>query len=744
MSRIISLKCFLILILLSIFNPISFNAHGQDYAIDPLNQWHLRNPSGLNFLAVAYGNGIYVAVGDAGAIMTSPDGINWIRQNAGTGQQLHGVTYGNGTFVAVGGQKDNYGYITSIIISSTNGINWTQRGHNGTYFLLGVSYINGTFMAVGSSGAIRTSPDGINWSLVNSGTNKDLSGCAYGNGKYVAVGQSGTIRSSVDTVNWTGMTYGTGWYLRSVTYGNSNFVAVGFISGVSGGRILSSSDGNDWFARQVPSGVYPLKSVLYASELFIAVGNTGSITTSSDGITWDKQVAGSVRNFKGITNGSGLLIAVGGEIIGDPNETLYGPTIQTSTNGTQWKERVSGTTDWLETVTYGNGMFVAAGTEVVTSPNGINWTLRRSESESFRGSAFGNGIFVLVGSDRRTGETRILTSDDGINWIVRVTGYSYPYLYDVTFGNGLFVAVGETGVLTSTVIITSPDGITWTERYSGTTEQFKGVSYGNGIFVAVGQWDGYYGGYYGSIITSHDGVNWTRRISRINESLEGIAYGNGTFVALGKAGGASPAIKSSDGINWSGASFTWAGPNIAFGKDTFVAVGVAYAVGQQIYSYNDIDNKWTQRPQPTTCYLDGVTFGDGTFVAVGSTGCIIQSGNINNSQIQVTPSTLNFGYVPPGSYKDSILTVKNIGGMTLTGTVSVSTCPNFSIVSGGSYSLGAGESQQVIVRYTAPFPLQEGSQTCSLTFTGGGGITIQVKGTNKIVSLPWLQLLLGN
>jgi hypothetical protein len=108
--------------------------------------------------------------------------------------------------------------------------------------------------------------------------------------------------------------------------------------------------------------------------------------------------------------------------------------------------------------------------------------------------------------------------------------------------------------------------------------------------------------------------------------------------------------------------------------------------------------------------------------------------------IQVTQSILNFGYVPPGSYKDLILEVRNIGGGILTGTVSA-TAP-FSIVSGGHYSLGVDQSQQIIVRYTAP--LQEGSQSGSIIFTGGGGITVQVKGTNKKDGLPWLLLLLGN
>ena len=104
-------------------------------------------------------------------------------------------------------------------------------------------------------------------------------------------------------------------------------------------------------------------------------------------------------------------------------------------------------------------------------------------------------------------------------------------------------------------------------------------------------------------------------------------------------------------------------------------------------------------------------------------------------------SYLNFGYVQSGYYKDLTLQIKNIGTGILTGTVSAT--PPFSIISGGTYNLTAGASQQVVVRYTAS--LQEGSQAGSLNFTGGGGTTIQVTGTNmKPRGLPWLQLLLGN
>jgi hypothetical protein len=66
--------------------------------------WTLRN-LGNPLGGVAYGNGLFVAVGgflDSSAILTSPDGVSWTARASGTGNQLLGVTYGNGTFVAVG------------------------------------------------------------------------------------------------------------------------------------------------------------------------------------------------------------------------------------------------------------------------------------------------------------------------------------------------------------------------------------------------------------------------------------------------------------------------------------------------------------------------------------------------------------------------------------------------------------------------------------------------------------------
>jgi len=180
--------------------------------------WTLRN-LGNPLYAVAYGNGLFVAVGDDGAILTSRDGVNWTARTSGTSNWLSGVAHGNGLFVAVGDR--------GTILTSRDGVNWTARTSGTSNWLSGVAHGNGLFVAVGKGGAILTSRDGVNWTRRASPKSNWLSGVAHGNGRFVAVGGGGTILTSRDGVNWTERTSGTSNWLRGVTYGNGTFVAVG-------------------------------------------------------------------------------------------------------------------------------------------------------------------------------------------------------------------------------------------------------------------------------------------------------------------------------------------------------------------------------------------------------------------------------------------------------------------------------------------------------------------------------------
>src|SRR4051794_40309060 len=56
---------------------------------------------------IAYGAGIFVAVGDQQTILSSSNACTWTvrRQNSASPLRLRGVTYGNGLFVAVGSRE---------------------------------------------------------------------------------------------------------------------------------------------------------------------------------------------------------------------------------------------------------------------------------------------------------------------------------------------------------------------------------------------------------------------------------------------------------------------------------------------------------------------------------------------------------------------------------------------------------------------------------------------------------------
>jgi hypothetical protein len=158
---------------------------------------------------------------------------HWTVFHSGTMENLYNVAYANGLWVAVGAN--------GTILTSTNGTSWTSRTSGTTNGLWGVAYANGLWVAVGNSGTILTSPDGTSsWTSRSSGTSENLRGVAYADGLWVATGGSGTILTSPDgTSSWTPRTSGTTVFLYNVAYANGLWVAVGNSGTISTARVIT-------------------------------------------------------------------------------------------------------------------------------------------------------------------------------------------------------------------------------------------------------------------------------------------------------------------------------------------------------------------------------------------------------------------------------------------------------------------------------------------------------------------------
>ena len=501
-----------------------------DLATTPWGVSH--SPTNGDLSAVTYANGLYVAGGagggTSGMILTSTDATNWFKQswtNNNT-RAIYGLAYGAGLFVAVGER--------SGVWSSPDGTNWTRQlfDDSSSRHLQGITYKEGLgFVAVGSSGKVLTSLDGITWATNTPPITTTLNAITYGTnglgeGIFMAVGSSGAILTSPDASNWTLQNSMTTVSLKGVAYSPGvGFSAVGSASSIS--WVTASPDAVNWTAAIPSVGNEDYRAVTYAPGMFVAVGHYGGTISSSTGMpaSWVSRTAYGWTDYSngGAWSGTNFVVAnLGGSVV-------------TSPDGITWTYRATGaTTANLRCIAYGAGRFVAggdAGTILTSEDEGTNWAAQSSPvATTLNGLAYVNNTFVAVGASGV-----ILTSPDGTNW-TQQTSFASVTLRGAAYGAGLYVVVGDSGT-----VRTSADGITWDPQVFPDTRAINGIIYAMDTFVVVGERN--------RVLTSTDGTNWISILSggSSDPTFNGIAYGSGTLVV---AGGSAAILSSPDGTNW--------------------------------------------------------------------------------------------------------------------------------------------------------------------------------------------------
>ncbi len=283
-----------------------------------------QGPSGnISLSSVAYGNGIYVAVGDGTngsnvAVQTSPDGITWTSQAAGVDSYWTSVTFGNGLFVAVGVDPN---WTTGIAMSSSDGVTWTQLTlpQNEISFT-SITYGHGHFVGVGYGLSNATtqwtisSADGVSWSLGTGGSDGYWRSITYGNGIFVVTGQRGSDQAFNNVM--TSSDYGATWTLRttsqdqlwaSVTFGNNLFVAVSQFG------VMTSPNGITWdVSPSMNNDGWSVVTFGNGKFVMSGYGNNyqGLFAVSSDAQTWMYQTTSTPRSWMGAVWGSDKVVFV--------------------------------------------------------------------------------------------------------------------------------------------------------------------------------------------------------------------------------------------------------------------------------------------------------------------------------------------------------------------------------------------------------------------------------------------------
>lgn len=249
-----------------------------------------------NFYGIAINgtaaNSLRVVVGANGRIVTSTNETAWTNRVSTVAASLYAVIWDGSQFVAVGNE--------GVVITSPDGITWTRRTAGDTRVLNSVAYsptANGgspRFVAVDRQ-SIQTSDDGgMTWAVQTYPDPQSLlGGVVWANNHFVAVGAAGVILASADGVTWTHYDYTTGPPdLKDVAFGNGVYVAVG--GGTSPSpytTILTSPDGQTWTPAGLPADLVTnprvLNGVAYVSSgnFFLAVGDAKDAATGT--VLWD-------------------------------------------------------------------------------------------------------------------------------------------------------------------------------------------------------------------------------------------------------------------------------------------------------------------------------------------------------------------------------------------------------------------------------------------------------------------------
>ena len=200
--------------------------------------------------------------------------------------RVRGIAWNGTTYIAAGGSDSS-----CCISFSTDLITWTAVNHGlGAKTLEGISWIGGTdnkFYACGRDYTLTHSPDGVTWTKVaDPGITENFINKVAGNDTtLIAAGARGLSRSIDKGVTWTpittipGLTPGQ-YDFRRVAFINNKFIAVG-----GSGRLVHSDDGITWINADVPSS-NSIRDIVWANGKYVIVGEGGKIASSSDLINW--------------------------------------------------------------------------------------------------------------------------------------------------------------------------------------------------------------------------------------------------------------------------------------------------------------------------------------------------------------------------------------------------------------------------------------------------------------------------
>jgi hypothetical protein len=359
-------------------------------------------------------------------------------------------------------------------------------------------------------------------------------------------------------------------------------------SGISFVLLLafSASGQIDWIAGE--SGTKnDLNAVTFGDNRFVAVGDSGTVITSEDGMTWERQETGVDAQLVDIAYGKGMYIAIGS-----------GETIISSSNGMQWRKEESDSGTELQSITFGDSAFFLSGyylnvnlieycSKFFISSDGAIWDSNAVDEDAID-IAYGDGKIVVL--DRAD---TIISSSNGSEWNRQFLDAGENYISpsgfnpeDIYFLNNHFIVTGYeyfwhgmgSPSHEAAFAVISGDCVNWKnfyDTYEGDGNRIRTVCYGNGHYILVR-----YNTIYSKSDTDSDFVPRYSSSPDDGELLNASAASSDRCVFVGNKG-AVRFSELSNAVNWDGRNEVKGGSIRASVRSDILTIRTAGVAGTQ-------------------------------------------------------------------------------------------------------------------------------------------------------------------
>lgn len=595
-------------------------------------------------LDIAFGNGTFFAVGVGGYNRSSTDAVTWTARSASISDTIYRTKYINNTFFTcdalgrVGYSTDNCvtwtlnqvhpsgtlvldfvwngnGFTTigstQIATSATGTGNWTLRNTitSGNQFTIATNPSTGTVIIGGaiSNLGLRSTDNGATWNpvFIPSVSGQGLANIVYLGNKWIALGTSVITYSLDDGLTWQLVPHVQKMGLMPAFSTLYKFASNGtkLVTGQAS-VIYSSTNGITWDYNADWLNVFnqTWNSFTWNGTNFVAVGNNGVYSKSTDGVNWTTQLDVSLHTFLMVDSAFGKSISLGNGcntiiLDGAPRKEIY----QSSLFSLNWgyTQSIATTTTAYNHLAYnGTNTYALIGTNghILTSTDAINWTPKfvnvTQGTTVFENIKYLNGNFITCstnGGNSVHQPSVVISKDNGNTWLRRTCGsfncidfdygvpsntgvgtyvfvgtsglirYSYNLdTYFTTTGTGTTqfnaVAFGQPGATSSYVAVgntgvcyRSTDGVVWSAMTALGSGTLTRVVYLNNLFIVIGV--------NGVVYTSTDpsSIAFTQRTSNVSVTLNDIVWNGSLYVIVGASG---TILTSTDAITWTNRSLT--------------------------------------------------------------------------------------------------------------------------------------------------------------------------------------------